>query len=55
MIKATIVLEDGVELSTSEQVDFVRELVEKYFIKNPDVSSRQLRGMIFVSCPKKKS
>ena len=42
MIKATIVLEDGVELSTSEQVDFVRELVEKYFIKNPDVSSRQL-------------
>ena len=42
MIKATIVLEDGVELSTSKQVDFVRELVEKYFIKNPDVSSRQL-------------
>ena len=42
MIKATIVLEDGLELSKEEQVEFVRDLVDKYFIKNPDVSSRQL-------------
>ena len=42
MIKATIVLEDGISLSNNEQVDFVRELVDKYFVKNPDVSSRQL-------------
>lgn len=42
MIKASIVMEDGIELSAAEQKDFVEELIEKYFINNPIVSSRQI-------------
>ncbi len=42
MIKATIVLEDDFVLSKDEQLEFVKDLVDKYFVKNPDVSSRQL-------------
>ena len=48
MIKATIVLEYGISLSNNEQVDFVRELVDKYFVKNPDVSSRQLPSKFII-------
>lgn len=42
MIKATIVMEDNIELTTEEQKEFVEEIIEKYFINNESVSARQI-------------
>ena len=42
IILATIVLEDGVEMNEEERLEFVKNLIDKYFVKNPNVSSRQI-------------
>ena len=42
IVLATIVLEDDLQLSDAEKVDFVKNLIDKYFIHNPEVSSRQI-------------
>lgn len=42
MIKATIVLEDGLDYSLKEKVELVKDLIDKYFVKNPNTSSRQI-------------
>ena len=39
---ATIVLEDGIELTQAEQKEFIEHLINEYFISNPNVSSRQI-------------
>ncbi len=42
IVMASIVLEDGINLSNEEKVEFVKELISKYFIENDAVSSRQI-------------
>lgn len=39
---ATIVLEDGIELTQAEQKEFIENLINTYFVSNPNVSSRQI-------------
>ena len=45
MSMATIVLNSKEELSDSEKCEFVNEILNKYFIKNSNVSSRQIPTM----------
>ena len=45
MIMATIVLNSKEELSDSEKCEFVNDILNKYFIKNVYVSSRQIPSM----------
>ncbi len=42
MIKVTIVLEDGIELSKDDEVEFVKDIINNYFVSNANVSSRQI-------------
>ena len=42
IVMATIVLEDNVELSDDEKLIFVQNIINKYFIQNSEVSSRQI-------------
>lgn len=50
-IYATISLNDGVELSPDEKIEFVKDLLDVCFIKNPNVSSRQIPTKFrFCSC-----
>lgn len=42
MIMATIVLNDETELDEEQKVQIVENLVNKYFIQNPNVSTRQI-------------
>lgn len=45
MIMATIVLNSNKELCDSEKCEFVNDIVNNYFIKNSNVSSRQIPTM----------
>lgn len=42
MTMATIVLENQVEKSSKEKVEFVKKIINDYFVKNPNVSTRQI-------------
>lgn len=42
MSLASIVLEDGIELTEAEKMKFVEKIVNDYFVNNPYVSSRQI-------------
>ncbi len=42
MIMATIVLENQIEKSSEEKVEFVKKIINDYFVENPNVSTRQI-------------
>ena len=42
MILATLVLEDGVKLTTEEQRDLIEDLIHKQFISNKNLSARHI-------------
>lgn len=42
MTMVTIVLKNEAEFSSEKKVEFVREIINNYFVKNPNVSTRQI-------------
>ena len=41
-VLASVVLEDGIELSTEEQRQFIEDLIHRQFISNPNLSARHI-------------